>query len=160
MESTLTNRVRVGAIWNVASLALTRLVAISRSIVLARLLSPDDFGLFGMALTLLTAMSALTNIGLDTSIVATKFASNKELSTHLDTVWTAELIRKLTLSILLLLAVYPSVKFYGEPKLYPILLLISLTPFIQGFENIRLIIYRKKINFGRIVWFEQITGIV
>src|SRR5437667_2457853 len=102
MESTLTNRVRVGAIWNVASLALTRLFAIGRSVVLARLLAPDDFGLFGMALTLLTAMSALTNIGLDSSIVATRFSSDEELARHLDTIWTTELVRKLILSILLL----------------------------------------------------------
>ena len=159
MQPTLTSRVRIGAIWNIASLVLTRLIALGRSIVLARLLSPDDFGLFGMALTLLVAMSALTNIGLDTSILATKFTNDDELSTHLDTVWTTELLRKLILSILLLLAVYPSVKFYGDPRLYAILPLISITPFIQGFENIGLVIYRKKINFGRVIWFEQISGI-
>src|SRR5215471_4304341 len=109
MPSSITNRVRAGAIWNVVSLALTRLFAIGRSVILARLLAPDDFGLFGMALTLLTAMSALTNIGLDSSIVATRFYSDEELSRHLNTIWTTELARKLILSVLLLLAVYPSV---------------------------------------------------
>jgi len=158
-QSSLTSRVRAGAIWSVASLILTRGLAISRSVALARLLAPDDFGLFGMALTLLAAMSALTNIGLDTSIIATRFSSDEELSKHLDTIWTTELVRKLLLSLLLLLAVYPSVRFYGEPKLYAILPLISITPFIQGLENIGLVIYRKKINLSRIVWFEQITGI-
>ena len=125
---------------------------------MARLLVPDDFGLFGMALTVVTGLNALTTIGLDISVIKTKFKSEQELSTHLDTIWTVDLIRRLILAVLLAVVAYPSARFYREERLYEVLLLFSLLPFIQGFQNIGLLIYRKKINFRRIVWLELVTN--
>ena len=125
---------------------------------MARLLVPDDFGLFGMALTVVTGLNALTTIGLDISVIKTKFKSEQELSTHLDTIWTVDLIRRLILAVLLAVVAYPSARFYREERLYEVLLLFSLLPFIQGFQNIGLLIYRKKINFRRIVWLELATN--
>lgn len=125
---------------------------------MARLLAPDDFGLFGMALTVVTGLNALTTIGLDISVIKTKFKSDEDLSTHLDTLWTVDLIRRLILAILLALIAYPASRFYREDRLYQILLLFSLLPFIQGFQNIGLLIYRKKLNFRRIVWLELATN--
>ena len=125
---------------------------------MARLLAPDDFGLFGMALTVVTGLNALTTIGLDISVIKTKFKSDEELSTHLDTIWTVDLIRRLLLAVLLALVAHPAARFYREERLYEILLLFSLLPFIQGFQNIGLLIYRKQIHFRRIVWLELATN--
>jgi O-antigen/teichoic acid export membrane protein len=138
--------------------ASTYLAGLVRLIVVARLLAPADFGLIGMALTVVTGLNALTTIGLDISVIKTKFKSDKELSTHLDTIWTVDLIRRLILAIILAAVAYPSARFYREDRLYEILLLFSLLPFIQGFQNIGLLIYRKKINFRWIVWLELATN--
>ena len=56
------------------------MIGLVRSIVIARLLVPEDFGLFGMALTVMAGLTALTTIGLDQSIVAHKFADTKRAS--------------------------------------------------------------------------------
>ena len=136
----------------------TYLAGLVRSIVVARLLMPDDFGLIGMALTVVTGLSALTTIGLDISVIKTRFKSDEELSTHLDTIWTVDLLRRTILAILLAVLAYPAAKFYREARLYQILLLFSLLPFIQGLQNIGLLIYRKTINFRRIVWLELVTN--
>lgn len=136
----------------------TYLTGLVRSIVVARLLMPDDFGLIGMALTVVTGLNALTTIGLDLSVIKTKFKSDEELSTHLNTLWTVDLIRRLILSILLAVLAYPAARFYREVRLYEILLLFSLLPFIQGLQNIGLLIYRKQIHFRRIVWLELATN--
>ena len=141
-------------------MASTYLAGLVRLIVVARLLAPADFGLFGMALTVVTGLNALTNIGLEISVIKTKFKSDEELSTHLDTLWTVDLIRRLILAILLAVVAYPASRFYREDSLYQILLLFSLLPFIQGFQNIGLLIYRKKINFRRIVWLELSTNLL
>lgn len=119
---------------------------------------PDDFGLIGMALTVVTGLNALTTIGLDLSVIKTKFKSDAELSTHLDTLWTVDLIRRILISFLLAVLAYPAARFYREDRLYEILLLFSLLPFIQGLQNIGLLLYRKKINFRRIVWLELATN--
>ena len=80
---------------------------------MARLLLAEDFGLFGMALTVVTGLSALTSIGQDISVIKRKFKSDHELAKHLDTLWTVDLIRRLLLAVLMLVMARPAAKFYG-----------------------------------------------
>jgi len=114
VRASLTDRVRSGVALSAASAVLTQAVGLARSVVLARLLAPDDYGLFGMALTVSGALTVLTSFGLDFSLVARKFSGEGELEKHLDTVWTAELLRKLLLALLVLAAAYPTARFYGS----------------------------------------------
>lgn len=136
----------------------TYLAGLVRLVVVARLLAPEDFGLIGMALTVVGGLNAVTTIGLDISVIKTKFNSDEELSTHLDTIWTVDLARRLILALLLAALAYPAARFYREERLYQILLLFSLLPFIQGFQNIGLLTYRKKVDFRGLVWLELATN--
>ena len=79
---------------------------------------PEDFGLFGMALTVVTAINAFTTIGLDQSIMARKFERQDELNAHLNTVWSAELLRSVVLALLVAASGYLAAGFYRQPKLY------------------------------------------
>lgn len=121
---------------------------------------PEDFGLIGMALTVVTGLNALTAVGLDIPVIRTSFNSDEELSAHLDTIWTVDLIRRIILTILLALLAYPASQFYREARLYEILLLFSLLPFILGLQNIGLLLYRKQLQFRRIVWLELTTNLL
>ncbi|HEV7473086.1 MAG TPA: oligosaccharide flippase family protein [Pyrinomonadaceae bacterium] len=158
MQTSLTSRVQSGVFWNTLSVSSTYLAGLIRSIVVARLLMPDDFGLIGMALTVVAGLNALTSIGVEIPVIKRKFKSDEELATHLNTIWTVDLIRRTILAILLALLAYPVAKFYREVRLYEILLLFSLLPLIQGLQNIGLLIYRKQLKFRRIVWLELTTN--
>lgn len=127
---------------------------------MARLLLAQDFGLFGMALTVVTGLGALTNIGLDISVIKTKFRNDEELFRHLDTIWTVDLVRRLMLTLLMLVLAQPAADFYGEAKVFDLLVLLSLLPLLQGFQNVGLMIYRKGVNFQKIVWLELSTNLL
>ena len=159
MRASLTDRVRSGVALSAASAVLTQAVGLARSVVLARLLAPDDYGLFGMALTVSGALTVLTSFGLDFSLVARKFSGEGELEKHLDTVWTAELLRKLLLALLVLAAAYPTARFYGSAELLPVMLALAAAPLIQGFHNIGLVMQQKRVDFRRVVWLEQLTNL-
>jgi O-antigen/teichoic acid export membrane protein len=58
----LVTRVRSGISWNVSSSLAGQFIGFLRSIILARLLAPEHFGLFTMALTIVSAANALTAI--------------------------------------------------------------------------------------------------
>jgi len=117
----LAKRVRSGLGWIMSSSLIGELLRFIRSIVLARLLVPEDFGLFGMALTIVAALNALTTIGLDQTIVATRFDTRAELKAHLDTVWSAELIRGLIITLLVGVSAFPMARFYGQAHLRAII---------------------------------------
>jgi lipopolysaccharide exporter len=156
---TLAHRVRAGVGWNASSSLISQLIGFIRSIVIARLLAPEEFGLFGMALTIMLGLSALTTIGLDQTIVAHKFETRDELDAHLNTAWSAELLRSCFVTLLLLALAYPMARFYGQQQLRVIISILSLTILIQGFQNIGLVILRKEISFARIFWYELATSV-
>jgi O-antigen/teichoic acid export membrane protein len=156
----LAKRVRAGLNWIGASSLIGELIRFLRSIVLARLLVPEDFGLFGMALTIMAALSALTTIGLDQTIVSNKFDSKAELHTYLDTVWSVELVRSLVITLLVAGSAFPMARFYGQPNLRLIIPVLGLTVLVQGFQNIGLVLLRKEISFARIFWVELATNLV
>jgi O-antigen/teichoic acid export membrane protein len=155
----LLKRVRAGISWNVSSSLIGQLIVFARSIVLARLLAPEDFGLFGMALTIVAAINALTTIGLDRTIVANKFDTKDELKTNLNVVWSAELIRSFVIALMVLISSFPISRFYGQPQLKLIVPVFGLVTLVQGFQNIGLVILRKEISFAKIFWYELATSV-
>ncbi|MFN2511710.1 MAG: oligosaccharide flippase family protein [Pyrinomonadaceae bacterium] len=155
----LAKRVRSGLSWSASSLLIGELLRFVRSVVLARLLVPEDFGLLGMALTVVAALNALTTLGLDRTIIANKFNTRDELKANLDTVWSAELIRSLLITVLVSASAFPMSQFYDQPQLRVIIPLLGLTVLVQGFQNIGLVILRKEITFARIFWYELVTNV-
>jgi PST family polysaccharide transporter len=112
-----------------------------------------------MALTIVAALNALTTIGLDQTIVSTKFDSSDQLKAHLDTVWSAEVIRGLLIALMVAASAFPAARFYGQPQLNVMIPILGLVTLVQGFQNIGLVILRKEISFARIFWYELVTNV-
>jgi O-antigen/teichoic acid export membrane protein len=110
-------------------------------------------------LTLISGLNALTTVGLDQSILANKFTDSADFKTHLNTVWSGELLRSLILTLLVLSCAYPLAWFYGQPQLRLIIPVLSLSVLIQGFQNIGLVILRKEISFARLFRYELVTNV-
>jgi O-antigen/teichoic acid export membrane protein len=155
----LRKRIRSGFGWLLSSSLIGELIRFARSVVLARLLLPEDFGLFGMALTIMAALNAVTMLGLDRTIVANKFDTRDELKAHLDTVWSAGLVRGVVITLLVAASAFPISRFYGQPQLNVIIPVLGLVSLIQGLQNIGLVILRKEISFARIFWYELATNV-
>ena len=150
---------RSGISWNVSSSLLGQFIGFLRSVTLARLLAPEDFGLFTMALTITAAANALTTIGLDRTIIANKFETQDELKLHLDTVWSAELIRSVVVALLVCVSAFPLAHFYSQSQLKIIIPILACASLVQGLQNSGLVLLRKEIRFGRIFWFELTTNL-
>lgn len=158
MNLPLAKRVRAGISWNVSSSLITESIRFVRSVVLARLLVPEDFGLFGMALTVVAALNALSALGLGRTIVTNKFDTTDELKAHLDTVWSVELLRSFVIALLVSASAFPMSRFYGQAQLKVIIPILGLVTLVQGFQNIGLVMLRKEISFARIFWYELATN--
>lgn len=155
----LTKRVRSGLGWNASSTLIGQVIGFARSIAIARLLAPEDFGLFGMALTVLLGLNALTTLGLDQTIVARQFENDSELRQQSNTVWSAELVRSVLLSLLVLASAYPMAQFYNQPRLLNLIPVLAVAALIEGFKNIGLAILRKEISYARIFWYDLLVSI-
>ena len=82
----LKDRAVNGVLWTGASKFLTQALLILVTVILARLLSPDDFGLVGMAAIITVAVAMVNDRGLGTAIIQKKDIQE----THLSSIfWTS-----------------------------------------------------------------------
>ncbi len=143
--------------WNSFATGGKIILGFVRALILARLLSPDDYGLFGLSTVLLTAVSAFTNFRLSSSFIVRKFDSTEERDTFLNTIWTADLARYALVTLLILAGAHHAALYMGDPRLARILLITGLVPFVTGLTNVGLSVLQKEINFKRLS-FQALAG--
>ena len=91
---TLSQRVVRGGFWVFALRITNRLFQLIRTIVLARVLAPSDFGPMGIALLTMSALETLTQTGFRAALI-----QKKDMEDYLDTACKEDLDRLCVLSV-------------------------------------------------------------
>jgi O-antigen/teichoic acid export membrane protein len=97
-------------------------------ILMARLLSPDDFGLTGMAATLTGFLSLFKDAGLSAATVQRRDVTHEQIST----LFWINLAVGTGLAACTMLLAPAVVRFYGEPRLYWITVVTGITFIFNG----------------------------
>lgn len=144
-ESSLSQRVAKGGIWVFALRVLGKGLRIVRLIILARLLAPDDFGLFGIALLAMSTVGTFSEMGFATALVQKK----EDISQYLDTAWTVSIVRGIVLFILLFISAPYVALFFNNPGVSPLIQVIGVAVLLAGFTNIGIVYFQKELEFNR-----------
>ena len=159
MEKTLKQRVAKGTLWVFISQITTQLIALVKNIIIARVLSPDDFGLFGIALIILSLFDVFTQTGFNAALIQQK----EDIKDYLDTAFFVNIMRGFILFILLFFAApYVSV-FFKNTLVTPIVRVVSFTFLISGFANPGTIYFAKELDFKKQFYWDMsrtVTDIV
>lgn len=158
--SGLSGRVYSGISWTFLSSGLAQVLALVRSMVLARLLTTDDFGISAMALTAFGAVCVLTNIGTLGSGMVARFEDEEAQRKYLNTLWSIELARSLVIGLLLMAFAKPTANFYGDSRLVPVLFVLAWVPFTISLHNIGVMLYTRDVQFGRTILVETIQMVM
>lgn len=126
-------------------------------IVLARLLTPHDFGLMGIALLLLGATKQFTQIGLNAALI---HDVADDVDEYLDTVWLLEIGRGILIASILFFGASFIANFFGEPGAAPILQVIALVPLIEAFRNPGVVYFAKDLAFHKDFLYRGFGGMV
>lgn len=145
-----------GAIWMVSGRLLERSIGLLSTIIVARILSPDDFGLVAMATSLMAVIEVLGAFSLDSAIIQ----NNKSNRSHYDTAWTINLIYALGTALVLALLANPASKFYSEPRLIGVIYALAIAALINGFGNIGVVEFRKELNFRKEFTFRLLNRVI
>ncbi len=143
--SSWSQRVAHAGVWAFALHLAEQLVILCRLFVLAVLLVPRDFGLFGMALFTLFALETLSGTGFEQALIHKK----EELKPYLDVAWTVLLLRGLLLAALLVCAAPWAAAFFEEPDATRLIRTLSLSCLLQGLTNIGVVTFQKKLEFHK-----------
>lgn len=148
-----------GSVWLSVSRAIVNALSVLSTIVLARLLTPSDFGLVALATTMLVIISSMTDLSLSAALVRHAAPSRS----HFDTAWTLNAIRGLTLGALFAAAGFPAARLYDDPRLVAVMAALGVSVFMSGLTNPRLIMLQRQLVFRQEVVLnvlQKLTGVL
>ncbi|HEB96211.1 MAG TPA: lipopolysaccharide biosynthesis protein, partial [Sedimenticola thiotaurini] len=126
------------------------------SIILARLLMPEEIGIFSVAISFVALGQMLRDFGIGEYLIQEKDISQEKIRTG----FTLSLLLSWTLGIVLLLLTKPISDFYGQPGLEKILPLIAFNFFLIPFGAITLALLRKEMRFDLIMRIQLLSSLV
>ncbi len=151
----LSQRALRGGIWVFALRIINKLLRIIRSVILARLLTPHDFGLMGIAILVMVALETFSETGFYIALIRKK----GNIDDYLDSAWTVLVIRAIVLSGILL-AVAPLIaEFFDAPRAATIARVIAVGVLFKGFMNPGVIYFHKNLEFNKLFFLQVCTNI-
>ena len=124
---------------------LDRTIGVLSVLLLARLLTPADFGLVAMAMSVVALIELMSAFGFDSALIQRADVERR----HMDTAWTFQVIFGAATALLLLLLAMPAASFYQDPRIAGILPVLALSSLLGGLANIGPVMFRKELDFTR-----------
>lgn len=114
-------------------------------IVLARILTPHDFGIFSLVVIALGVTEAITQTGINVTIIQSK----ESINYFINTAWVVAIFRGFVIAILVSILGVLMSWMYSEPQLSFWVSLAAVTPIIKGFINPAIVGFHKNLQFFR-----------
>jgi PST family polysaccharide transporter len=124
------------------------LISLGVTAILARILSPDDFGVIAIAMVIISFFSILSNIGISTAIIQKKELTPNDLSQ----IFSLTIYIALVSAILFFFASIPVASFYQKPVLANICKLLSIHLFFSIVNLVPNGLLLRDKNFKFIAW--------
>lgn len=146
MSTLFSNKIRTGAIWSYAGQVYLMLGHFIAGIILARILGPEDFGVF-ISVTAFTSIFLIgVQFGLPQAIIQATNLTNEQINAAF---WAISLFALLFIVLILIIAKPLSETFSSEQfflALYLMTVVFLLTPYI----SVARALLRREMNFERL----------
>jgi len=141
--ASLSQAVKKGIAWNLSGRVVIFLISLGTSIVLARLLEPEDFGTYGMALIFAGLASRFGDVGFGLALI-----QRKEIqSEHVSSCFVASVLLFVTLTVVTI-SVSPLVGlFFENPLAGRVLSILSLTFLASPFSSVARVLLQRQMDF-------------
>lgn len=148
--SELSNKAATGFVW-VAALRFGQIVTeVVKLLVLARLLEPDDFGLFGIALLALALLEAFSDSGFQQAVIQRA----DDALQYLSTVWSVNLIRGLLIAALMISLAPSLAGLLGDPRAAPLIQSVGLVALLRASINPAVYLFERELAFRNYFHFQ------
>jgi lipopolysaccharide exporter len=122
-----------------------RLIGLISVFVLARILTPRDFGIMALAMSAAALVDIFSALGLWQSLLRIQEPERA----HYDTAWTIQLLLLLFLAAVLVAMGPVAASFYGEPALTAVIAVLASRFVFYGLVNIGTIDFDRHLELGR-----------
>jgi lipopolysaccharide exporter len=141
----VSSRVARGTGWVVAWRVATRNLGLLSTLVLVRLLRPEDFGLVALATGFANVVDSLSAIGVQDALIR-ETDPNRDMY---DTAFALNALRGVLTTVVIVALAWPTASFFSEPRLIGVMLTLAGAMLISAFENIGTVDFRRDFAFQK-----------
>lgn len=141
----LKNQAVNGALWTYSQQFGTQLISFIVSIILARVLLPEEFGLIGMITIFMGIGSTLFDGGMTSSLIRSENLERSDYST----VFIFNLIVSILVYCIIFISSPLIAEFYGQPTLNQITRVYGLSFVFSAFGSVQNTLLTKSMNFKK-----------
>lgn len=144
-DNSLAGRIMRGAAWIIGGRIIVRALGLINTLILARLLVPEDFGLVAIGVTVMQLLQNITDIGVSRTVVKFRDAGRAQY----ETLFTISLIRGAAVSAIMLAAAMLADNFYADPRVTVIFFGIAIVPLFHALMNPRFFEFERDLDFTK-----------
>lgn len=122
-----------------------RSLGLLSTLVLVRVLAPEDFGVVAMAMSFIAVAELVTSLGFDLALIHDQQAEER----HYHVAWTCNLLLGIAVMLAMIAAAAPVARFYGRPDVFWVVVALALGPALGGAQNIGVVAFRKDLDFAK-----------
>jgi lipopolysaccharide exporter len=148
-----------GAGWVMAWRLGMRLLGLVSTLVLVRLIHPADFGIIALATSFMQTIDGMLTLGTEEAVIRESTPGRS----FYDTAFTLNLLRGLSVTVLVAALAYPAAHFFTDPRLGPVLLFVACLPLLDSSANIGAVDFRRDFAFHKefaIMVLPKLCGII
>src|SRR3954451_5068679 len=116
------------------------------TLILARLLTPSDFGIYSVSLSVVMIIDVIRDFGVGTYLVQERQLTKSVVQT----VFTVSLVLSLACAGAILAITIPAAALYGEPRIVHVIALLSLTFLLSPLGTASTSLLRRDLEFGKL----------
>lgn len=143
-KAMLSKKITVGTAWLFLTSITTNFIGFIGQLILARILVPEDFGIYALALAVMNVISAFLELPVSMALIQMEEPTKDDYSTA----FTVGLIRGAVVCLLILALAWPMALLFTNSHLGPLLALLSVYPLILSFRNPYFMTFAREISFS------------
>lgn len=142
-RDTSSNSILKGTAFTVSIRWIDRLVGLLSIFILARILTPEDFGIVAIA----TLTVGLTNVFFNLGVQVPLIQIQDVTQAHYDTAWTVKVLQGLLVSVILFVGAPFVAQYFDASRSLDPLHALAFMPLLTGLQNIGLVDFHKSMRF-------------
>lgn len=122
------------------------IIAMGSTVVLARLLTPEEMGIFSVTMVFVAILSSLRDMGASSYLIQEKNITDDKIRSA----WMLQIGSGIVLSAIVASIAVPIGSFYGEPEMTSIIYLLAINFLINPIGTITIAWWMREMKFQRI----------
>lgn len=159
MADTLNTKVKYATKWSAITEIIAKLVLPITSMVLARILTPDAFGVVATISMIITFAEIFTDAGFQKYIIQHNFLDDLSFNNSVNVAFWSNLVLSLILWLIIVIFANPLARFVGNPGLGKVISISCISIPLAAFSSIQMAVYRRSFEY-KTLFKVRMSGVV